>query len=200
MSRSGGSTTWVFGYGSLASPSSLARTIGREVAWGDDVHRATLDGWGRRWNYGSPRTGVSWTHGEAEIMDGVMVCLGIVDDPGGTISGVVFAVDDAELAALDRRERDYHRIEVTTATAVHGDVAATASIVTYVPRTSSIERYERARSIGSAAIRQTYWDLVDAAFTDLGDDALECYRRTPAPDVPVIDIDVDMDRLRHGPR
>lgn len=196
MSRLGGRATWVFGYGSLASPTSLARTIGRQVSFGEDVHRAALRGWGRRWNYGSPRTGVSWTHGESEITDGVMVCLGIVQDADVAINGVVFSVDDRELAALDRRERDYDRIEVTGSADAEGDLGGTASIVTYVPRPSSIERYERGRDAGTAAIRQTYWDLVERAFTDFGDEALEWYRRTPDPDIPVIDIDVDMDRLR----
>ena len=196
MSRVDGRATWVFGYGSLASPMSLARTIGRQVSFGHDVHRATLDGWGRRWNYGSPRTGVSWTHGDAEITDGVMVCLGIVPDADVAINGVVFSVDDRELAALDRRERDYDHVEVTGSADAEGDLGRSASIVTYVPRPSSIERYERGRDAGAAAIRQTYWDLVEAAFTDFGDEALEWYRRTPDPDIPVIDIDVDMDRLR----
>ncbi len=40
---------WVFGYGSLVSPASMATTIGRSVAPAD-VAVAHLDGYGRRWN------------------------------------------------------------------------------------------------------------------------------------------------------
>ena len=44
--------TWVFGYGSLVSPVSLASTIGRPIEY-HDVVVTHLMGYGRRWNYGS---------------------------------------------------------------------------------------------------------------------------------------------------
>ena len=69
--------TWVFGYGSLVSPSSLATTIGRVVEPAD-VAVAELTGFGRRWNYGAAGVRGSWADGENTVDDGVMVALGLV--------------------------------------------------------------------------------------------------------------------------
>ena len=60
----------------------------------------------------------------------------------------------------------------------------------YVPRPDAIARYEQHRDEGTAAIRRSYWDLVDAAFAELGDDHLARYRRAAPPDVPIADIDL----------
>ncbi len=59
--------------------------------------------------------------------------------------------------------------------------------MTYVPRPSAVERYE-ARDGQRAGIRQSYWELVSEAFGELGDDHLDRYAATPAPDVPVVDM------------
>ena len=62
-------------------------------------------------------------------------------------------------------------------------------IYTYVPRPASIEAYERARDNGTAGIRRTYWDQVDAAFAAFSVEQVERYRAsTPDPDIPVIDL------------
>jgi hypothetical protein len=64
--------------------------------------------------------------------------------------------------------------------------------MTYVPRPSAIERYEAARDRRQAGIRRSYWELVSAAFGDLGGDHLDRYEATPSPDVPVVDMALSM--------
>ena len=105
--------TWVFGYGSLVSPESISWTIDRRPEFGIDVFPARLDGYGRRWNYGSIVLRGDWTHQGARIEEGVVISLGVVADEAEQCNGVVFAVTDDELAALDWRERDYRRVDVT---------------------------------------------------------------------------------------
>ena len=184
-------TTWVFGYGSLASPASLARTIGRLARPGRDVHPATLDGYGRRWNYGVGHVTASWTRPDGtEVTDGTIVALGIVGSPGESVNGVIASLTEAELSDLDHRERDYDRVDVSDSV-VLGDESDLGGlpIVTYVPRSSAIERYESARDAGTGGVRRTYWELVEDAFGVLGDDQLRRYREsTPEPDVPIIDL------------
>ena len=68
--------TWVFGYGSLVSPTSLATTIGRHVA-PDDVTVAHLHGYGRRWNYGSLHLRGDWRHDDVDVRQGVVISLGL---------------------------------------------------------------------------------------------------------------------------
>ena len=189
--------TWVFGYGSLVSPASMAATIGRTVA-ADDVAVAHLDGYGRRWNYGSLHLRGNWHHGGATVTQGLVVSLGLVVADTETCNGVIVRVTAGELAQLDWRERDYERTDVTDrirlddgVRSVHRDVGA-GRVTTYVPRPSAVERYEEARDHGRAGIRQPYWELVSVAFGELGDDHLDQYESTPSPDVPVVDMALSM--------
>ena len=179
-------SVWVFGYGSLVSPASVARTIGRDVVVGQGFEPATLDGFGRRWNYGSLRQRADWQAEHGPVRGGVVVSLGLVAAPGEWANGVVVAVNSAELAELDRRESDYDQVDVTDLMRT----AHRAPVVTFVPRVSAIERYERHRTAMTAAIRAGYVELVEGAFEMLGGTELADYRTTtPDPDVPVVGFD-----------
>lgn len=178
--------TWVFGYGSLVSPASVATTIGRVVS-ADDAAVAHLDGYGRRWNYGSLQLRGDWHLDGVSVTQGLVVSLGLVAADSETCNGVVVRVSDDELAQLDWRERDYERTDVSDLIRLEDDRAA-GRVVTYVPRPSAIERYEAARDLRRAGIRQSYWELVSAAFSDLGGGHLTQYESTPTPDVPVVDM------------
>jgi dephospho-CoA kinase len=181
---------WIFGYGSLVSPASMATTIGRTVAV-DGVMVAHLDGFGRRWNYGSLHLRGDWSHDGVQVRQGLVVSLGLVASSAESCNGVIVRVTDDEIAQLDWRERDYERNDVTDL--IRLEVAdAVERVSTYVPRPSAIERYEHARDDGRAAIRQSYVELVAAAFRDLGGDHLDRYRTTPPPDVPVVDMALSM--------
>ena len=188
--------TWVFGYGSLVSPSSLAATIGRPIE-PNDLVVTHLMGYGRRWNYGSMHLRGDWHHDGVTVRQGLVVSLGLVVADTEVCNGVAARVSDDELAKLDWRERDYERTDITDHVIAeteideidpfHGD-----RVVTYVPRQSAVERYEQARDERRAAIRRTYWNLVIEAFAELGGDHPERYAATPAPDVPVADISLNM--------
>ncbi len=189
-----GGGNWVFGYGSLVSPASLALTIGHLVQ-PSAVAVAELGGYGRRWNYGAQHVRGAWTHDGVDIVDGVIVALGLVDAADETCNGVAVEVTDDELAGLDRRERDYQRTDVTDRITILDGVdgvaaaqPAGARFVTYVPRASAVDRYAAGRDAGRAAIRADYWDLVDGAFAALGRAHLSRYRTTPAPDVPIVEM------------
>ena len=178
--------TWVFGYGSLVSPTSMAATIGRPVAAADTAI-AHLDGYGRRWNYGSLHLRGDWHIDGTTVRRGLVVSLGLVPSDAETCNGVIVRVTADELAMLDWRERDYERTDVGDLIR-RDDGEATDAVWTYVPRASAVERYEQARDQGRAAVRRSYWELVDDAFADLGADHRRRYAATPAPDVPVVDI------------
>jgi cation transport regulator ChaC len=181
---------WVFGYGSLVSPASFGRTLGREPRPGHDVFEAELAGFGRRWNYGVMHTTASWADGDGRSHDRTIVALGVVPSVEESINGVIGWVGADELPALDRRERTYDRVDVTHAvSAVGGGAAVDGPVMVYVPRRAAIEHYERARDTGTAAIEERYWNLVDAAFRALGPDHHARYHATtPAPDIPILPL------------
>jgi len=87
--------TWIFGYGSLVSPTSLASTIGRTLSIGSGMHIAELADYRRAWNYGSEVLRGDWVdEAGRRTTGGLVVSLGIVGAPGDSINGVVFAVND----------------------------------------------------------------------------------------------------------
>lgn len=185
--------TWVFGYGSLVSPTSLAATLGRPAESISAVP-AELTGFGRRWNYGSLTLRGSWSHA-GETVSGIVISLGLEASQRERCNGVVVAVTEEELGHLDWRERDYQRTDVTDLIGLEGgmgaDTVVGARVVTYVPRPSAIERYLAARDAGRAAVRRSYWDLVHTAFGRLGDTALERFTtHTPPPDVPIAEVEL----------
>jgi cation transport regulator ChaC len=183
------SGTWVFGYGSLVAPSSVARTVGRPVGRADGFAAARLHGFGRRWNYGSLRQRADWHGPHGFVEQGIVVSLGLEPGDGEVCNGAVVRVTDDELALLDWRESDYERTDVTERVVVDDDGVSIDRIVTYVPRPSAVDRYRTARDELRAAIRHSYVRLVDDAFAALGGHHLDEYRAgTPAPDVPVVDF------------
>ena len=180
---------WVFGYGSLVSPASFGRTVGRELLPGTDFFEAELAGFGRRWNYGVMHSVGLWLDERGVEHERTIVALGVVESPGESVNGVVGWVELDELTELDRRERHYDRVDVVATTTVHTDHLIDGSIVVYVPKTESIEHYQRSRDVGAAAVDQDYWNGVDAAFAALGADRQERYHAsTPRPDVPVVPL------------
>ena len=188
----GDRVAWVFGYGSLVEPSSLARTIGRVARLGDDMFPATLTGYGRRWNYGVGHVSGTWVRVDgSSVENGTIVALGLVESHDESVNGVLVSVTADELAEIARRERDYDRVDVAdrVTTDPDGAMPEGSTVVTFVPRRSAVERYVDARDAGSAGIRDTYLDVVDAAFAALSDEQADIYRATtPSPDVPVVSV------------
>lgn len=179
--------SWVFGYGSLVSPSSLGRTLGREVSVERDWTPGVLRGFGRRWNYGSLHLRADWQHDGVVVERGLVVSLGLVEGPEWC-NGVLVRVTAEELSRLDHRERDYDRVDVTDAIETTG--AVRGRVVTYVPRVSAVQRYETHRAERRAAVNQRYVELVGDAFSALGDNERARFdESTPMPDVPVLMLD-----------
>lgn len=195
------SGVWVFGYGSLVSPASFGHTLGRAPRPGTDFFEAEVAGYGRRWNYALMHS-VGETIGDRHPdQTWTIVALGVVESQHETVNGIVAWVEEHELVALDRRESQYDRVEVTASATVHHGGELDGPVVTYVPRREPQALYEWARDRGRAAVEQRYWDLVDGAFADLGEDRRKRYHATtPPPDIPIVPMErhlvADRDRVR----
>ena len=117
--------------------------------------------------------------------------LNLVPADGRHVSGVLFAVDDAELAALDERERNYDRRDVTGLIDEH----RAGRVWTYIGKPEAERRFALAAQEGRAVIDRAYLESVRAGFELIAPDALEEFDATTEPHgCPVLDLRrVDLD-------
>jgi hypothetical protein len=170
----------VFAYGSL-----LRRGPGVDL---ESAIACRLHGFRRAWNvamdnaltvpgykhYVDPRTG--------ERPPVHVTFLNLRPHAGEHVNGVVYPVDHADLPALDRRERNYERHDVTGL--LGRDLGA--RVWAYLGRHDARRRFEAARRDGRAVVSRPYRDGVRAGFADVDPAMLaEFDRTTDAPGVPV---------------
>ncbi len=167
---------FVFGYGSLVEPA-------------DSAHPAELTGARRAWTVAMDNTVDLPGYKHYLDVEGSRpaVCvafLDLVDDPASTVNGVCRPVDPADLMALDLRERQYDRVDVT-----HRVTPAPGRIWTYVGRADARRRADRARATGTLRVGRVYLDTVTAAFDRLGPDQRAAFDAGTDPaGVPVVDL------------
>jgi cation transport regulator ChaC len=140
---------FVFGYGSLPAERAgvPCRLRDHRRHWGVAMdNRETIPGYKV---YLDPDTG------ERPAVE--VAYLSIAPEPGESVGGIAFEVSGAELAALDRRERNYVRAEVThLVDDVGGQVWA------YVGSVAGRNRLARGRRRGTAVIAHGYLAKVGA--------------------------------------
>jgi cation transport regulator ChaC len=111
--------------------------------------------------------------------------LNLVPADGRHVSGVLFAVDDEELAALDRRERNYDRRDVTGLV----DEERAGRIWTYIGKPEAERRFALGAREGRAVIDRAYLESVRTGFELIAADALEEFDATTDPHgCPVLEL------------
>jgi hypothetical protein len=140
----------VFGYGSLTAAGGRPCVLrDHRRGWGVAMdNRRTIPGYKY---YVDPETG--------ERPAVYVAFLSIWPEPGARVEGVALALDDAALAALDARERNYVRRDVTAF--VEPDLAA--PVWAYVGSAAGRERFAAGRAAGTAVVAAEYLALVPAA-------------------------------------
>ena len=167
----------VFGYASLVAAPSVARAVlrGHRRVWGVAMDNAVeVPGYKV---YALP---------DGTRPPLAVAFLDLEEADGAHVDGALLAVDATGLAALDTRERQYERLDVTALV----NPAPDGPIWAYVGRTPGRARVAAGRA-GTApvAIQRSYVEIVDAAFAALGDGALARYRTsTEPPPFPVLDL------------
>jgi hypothetical protein len=106
---------------------------------------------------------------------------------GHSVNGVCLPVTAEELKALDGRERNYVRRDITPLCHVPGNPGR---VWIYVGSPAGRRRLTRARSAGRAVIDRGYRDGVAAAFKRLGPDEYDlCAASLEADGLPVLALD-----------
>jgi gamma-glutamylcyclotransferase (GGCT)/AIG2-like uncharacterized protein YtfP len=148
---------FVFGYGSLAADvaGQRARLQGHRRVWGVAMdNRLDIPGY------------KSYRRSQDGSRPAVYVAfLDIVEDPGAAVDGVLLAVDDGALRALDARERNYDRIDVTAAVS-----RAPGTVWAYRGSDAGRARLRAGLRTGSAVVDAAYLAAVRATFSALGID------------------------------
>lgn len=174
MAAEQGLPQFVFGYGSLLSRAGVGGVTARVPT--------RLDGFRRVWNVAMDNTvdlpGYKYYRAPGGERPALFVTfLNLVRAVGRGVNGIVFEVSAHELEALDARERNYTRIEVTEML----EGAPSGKAWTYVGTAEARGRYERGLSIGRAAVSQAYHDGVLEDFASLGSGALQEFAATTEP-------------------
>ena len=118
-----------------------------------------------------------------EPASGFVVFLNIVPDPDRCVNGVLLAVSAEDLTELDRRERNYQRIDVSAHLAEPGD----GTVWSYAGSRAAVERFETGRRSDRAMISRAYRDSVRRGFAALGDEAAVQFDAwTDPPPCPVV--------------
>lgn len=165
---------WVFGYGSLVHRENLEaffRAHGLAPGYSTPT---VLTGFRRVWNVATdntvdaagykyfvdPQTGAR-PNVFVTFLNIARAAAGAEPMPG--VEGVVFEVDEAGLAALDRRERNYCRIDVTDRFE-----RVSGTVWTYIGKPEAEERFRLGMMKGTAVISADYKADVEAAFAAAG--------------------------------
>lgn len=149
----------VFGYGSLAVAAPLRPAVlrGHRRVWGVAMDN-TLDIPGYKY----------FRRSEDGSRPAVFVAfLDIAEDAAATTGGALIAADDTLLRALDARERNYERVDVTAL--VHGAEPG-ATVWTYHGSAAGRARLQVGVRRGSAVVAVDYVEGVRAALRALGFD------------------------------
>lgn len=168
----------VYGYGSLVDAASASLTLGRAVG-PDSIVAARLRGWRRRFSQARDNRTCEKTFALADgsIPSWVLgMNIEPADDPEESHNGALIPLQERELAALDRRELRYDRIEVGA-----GIEAAQPlefeRIYTYVAKPANFCPVPRPGSV----ILRSYAEAIEAAFASLGPEQLQRYRASTLP-------------------
>jgi hypothetical protein len=105
-------------------------------------------------------------------------------DPVAGANGVCIPVDEPLLEALDARERNYRRIDVSERVAAGG-----ARVWAYIGSTEGRDRLAAGVRIGTAVIDAGYLRLVEQGFGALGGAEQRVARDSLRPgDLPVVEL------------
>jgi gamma-glutamyl AIG2-like cyclotransferase len=174
----GGLTDHVFGYGSLVA--DLRGAV-----------PATLSGYRRRLGVAADNREI--IAGYKRYVDPVSreapdVCVAFVDlveSGGAAVNGVIAPTTPAALAGLDRRERNYARVDVTAAAD-----PAPGRVWAYVGSAEGRDRLVAGIAAGRAVAQRAYLDRIDAAFRELGPAQHAAFLASSDLDtLPVVDLD-----------
>jgi cation transport regulator ChaC len=179
---------WLFAYGSLL-PAGV-------TALPPAARPCALRGWQRSWGVAMDNSVDLPGYKHFVAPDGsrpalMVAFLSIAPQEGASVNGLALPVAEDELPALDERERNYARVDVTK----HLDADPPGRVWAYAGLDVARERLAVGRREGRLAIASSYYERVLAAFDLLGQRDLYNHSTGPPP-APVVELEM----VLHAPR
>lgn len=168
----------VFGYASLVTDGGPA-----EVTWMRGVRRT----WGVATDnsLGIPGYKMYLLRADGSRPPVFVAFLDLLPVAGSSVNGVLRPVDPAELDLLDRRERNYDRVDVTSAIE-----SPPGRVWAYLGSEGGRGRLSRASRVGKAVVSRDYERKVHDGFRALGPAEYEAFLATSELDgLPVWDLE-----------
>lgn len=153
----------IFGYGSLINPKSIAKTLGRTLA-GGELFPCRLVGYRRVWDVVDEILDPNAARKRA-------VFLNLRPDPSASVLGVGFYLSAAELRALDVRERNYDRVDVSG----HLQPSVPAAAFTYVAKAEHLVADQE------VCVLTRYEAIIEEGLEHWGPDFARAFRETTSP-------------------
>lgn len=120
-------------------------------------------------------------------LEGFVTFLNIRPHPVDTVMGILFQVSDEELQLLDKRERNYKRIDVTNLV----DTPIQGQAWVYIGLDEAEKRYQEGLKQNRAMVSRNYFDLVYNAYLSLGNEAFSNYvETTDELRVPILNLEM----------
>lgn len=168
---------YVFGYGSLVKgEEQIEKYVGKKTM----VTYCHLLGYKRIWNVAMDNRividGYKYYNDESgNRYDGFVTFLNICSsNPNDKLFGILFEVSEENLPELDKRERNYNRVDVTDLL----DVPVDGKVWVYIGKNEAVERFTQGVTEGNITINLNYYNLVENAYKTLGKEALDNYFQT----------------------
>ena len=167
---------WIFGFGSIVNIESLERTLGRKIV-DADYEFTELQNYRREWNVamnnnhsisGYKRYFHRFHEGEANsggVVDGYIAFLGLRQCEKSNVNGIIFKVEEDELLALDQREKNYRRVDVSNYV---NNLRADRVLYCYMPSEEGLQRYIEGEKMNKLFISVGYERSVEDAFKKAG--------------------------------
>ena len=168
----------VFGYASLVQdggPGLVTCLRGRRRAWGVATDNTR----------GIPGYKMYLLRADGSRPAVFVAFLDLLPDPAGSVNGVCRRVSEEELEVLDRRERNYDRVDVTASIE-----SPPGRVWAYLGSAEGRARLREAREAGTAVVSRDYERKVHSGFRALGQAEYESFLSSYSLDgLPVWDLE-----------
>ena len=172
ISLESGQTT-VVGYGLMLSRQTVLDTVGYD--YDGPFARCYVKGWRRTWEASIPNRSHHYRDAAGrKIVPERFLFLNVRRDPSAELNAVAFVLDQNQLAAMDRRESGYERLDVTGR--LRGLRVIGGRAVMYAARSGNVAtRFDDPTVV---AIRRSYVDALARVVDCLSEEDRLSYERS----------------------